>query len=168
MKVTVKNIKIDGYYFDSKDNPYEYDSNAVPFITLTDIAQQICNEINSTHDKLIIRGIQSGKHKVDKDVLLEAAIKNGQDYENIDETNTMFAAPFEGEKTIQHILEGFHKYKPKSEERPQYPVDIWFIFDSRAYENVKYLHPRHNVLASDRWKRINPVKTGLLEVIVLR
>jgi len=168
MKVTIKKIKIDKYSFGTNNNPYEYGSTAQP-IALADIAQQISVEIDSiTLGNLIIRGMQSGKHDLSKEDLLQAIVKNGREYENTDEPNTVFAALYESKDTVQHILEGFHKYKPKSEERPQYPVDIWLIFDARAYENIGYLHPRHNVIARDKWKRVDPTKTGLLEVIVLR
>ena len=168
MKVTVKKIKIDEYNFDADNNPYEHDSTTQP-ITLADIAQQISVEIDDlfAHHRVIIRGIQSGKYAVDKDVLLRAIIKDSQEYKNIDEPNTIFATLFEGKATIQHILEGFHKYKPKSKERPQYPIDVWLIFDAGAYENVEYLHQRHNVLARDKWKRIDPTNAGLLEVVVV-
>jgi len=169
MRTIIKNIKLDGYEFDLDTNQYDYISEITPSITLNDISKQISLEIDSLSEKnnLIIRGIQSGKHDSSKEDLLKAIIDNGREYENTIEPNTIFAAPYENSETIKQILEGFHKYKPKSEERPQYPVDIWLIFDVRAYENVEYLHPRHNVLARDKWKRVDPTKTGLLEIIVL-
>ena len=168
MKVIVKKLRIDKYKFGKEDNPYEFDGINQP-VALADIAEQISAKIEGspTTDTLIIRGIQSGKHQVGKDVLLQSIINNGQDYKNIDEPNTIFAAPYEGKDTIQRILDAFHRYKPKHEERPQYPVDIWLVFDARAYENVEYLHPRHNVLARDKWKRIDPKNSGLLEVVVI-
>ncbi len=48
-----------------------------------------------------------------------------------------------------HILEGFHLLKPKSLEKPQYPADIWMIYDPEKLENVEYLHQRYNVIARD-------------------
>ena len=89
----------------------------------------------------------------------------GREYKNIENPDTIFAATYEGEKSILRILEGFHKYKPRCEERPQYPVDIWLVFQAKAYENIEYLHPRHNVLARDKWRRINPSEAGLVKII---
>jgi len=170
MGIIIKDIKIDGYTFDLVTNQYDYISEIVPSITLDDISKHIGLEIDNLFEKqnLLIRGIQSGKHDLSKDDLVQEIVNNGREYENTTEPDTIFAAPYERAVTVQHILEGFHKYKPKSEERPQHPVDIWMIFDSRAYENVEYLHPRHNVLARDKWKRVNPTKTGLLGAIVIR
>jgi len=169
MKVIINKIGIDKYSFGTNNNPYEYGNTDQP-IALADIAKQISAEIDSSvaFGGLIIRGIQSGKHDLSKEDLLQVIIKNGREYESTAEPNTIFAALYESRDTILHILEGFHKYKPKSEERPQYPVDIWLIFDARAYENIEYLHPRYNVLARDKWKRVDPTETGLVEVIVLK
>ena len=169
MGINIKNIKLDGYEFDLATNQYDYTSEILPSITLEDIAKNISLEIDSLSEEnnLIIRGIQSGKHDLSKEDLLQVIINNGREYENTAELNTIFAAPYESMDTIQHILEGFHKYKPKSEERPQYPVDIWLIFDARAYENVEYLHPRHNVLARDKWKRVDSNNNGLIGLIVI-
>ncbi|MDZ7785558.1 MAG: hypothetical protein U5L95_00350 [Candidatus Saccharibacteria bacterium] len=72
----------------------------------------------------------------------------------------IYAAPFQKD-VIKKILEGFHAYKPKCEERPQHPVDIWMIFDMNAYENIEYLHPRHKVVSRDKWELKKDHESGL-------
>jgi hypothetical protein len=41
------------------------------------------------------------------------------------------------------------------------------MFDVRKYENIKYLHPRYNVMAEDKWKRRDPKDPGLTGLIVI-
>ena len=78
----------------------------------------------------------------------------------------MYAAPFEAGIT-KKILEGFHKYKPKCEERPQYPVDIWMIYDKDSFDNIEYMHPRLKVMAKDKWKQKKANNKSLLKLIIV-
>ena len=40
------------------------------------------------------------------------------------------------------------------------------IFDKRVYKNVEYIHPRHYVVAQDRWE-LNQGAYGLLGLVVI-
>lgn len=115
---------------------------------------------------MLVRGVQSGKHSITKSELIALIKENGSEYSNSDEPNTIFAAPYD-QHAVEHILEGFHKYKPKSDESPQQSIDLWLIYNARAYKNVPYQHPRHNVEAKDKWQRLSPQESGLIALIVL-
>jgi small GTP-binding protein len=144
-------LSIDKYAFIPSTNPFAFDTiNRLP---IDDIAADISKLIDSNFQgsQIIIRGIQSGKHseKFNRDDLTEFIQQHGSDnYENIDGDDIIFAAKYNGIESIQEILSGFHVYKPKCNEIPQYPVDIWMIFDLNAFENISYIHPRHNVVKS--------------------
>lgn len=169
MSAEIQKVQIDDYHFIGKNNPYEGDGSEQP-IALVKVARQIAaaiNNVSAQNPKLLVRGVQSGKYVGTKKQLLEKIPQEGREFANKGEPNTIYAAPYEGECTLLHILEGFHKYKPKCEERPQYPVDIWLLFDAGAYSNIEYLHPRHNVVARDKWKRGQPDKSGLVKIIEL-
>lgn len=165
MDVQVTSIHIGAYTFDDSSNPYEV-ADATPSIMLSDVAQILSRHISQVGSgkKLLVRGVQSGKHSDARDVLISRIIKEGSEYENREEPGTIFAAPY-ADGVVEFILEGFHKFKPKSEERPQYPVDLWLIYDTAAYKNVEYMHPRHNVIARDKWKRTNLDRSGLIAII---
>ena len=163
-------IKIATYRFDDDANPFEH-SRQTQDDTLSKIAQQISSAIeqvrSSSDDDLLVRGVQSAKHERTKKQLLAKILAGGRDYEDPDEPDTIYAAPYEGDDDILKILEGFHVFKPKCEERPQHPVDIWLIYSTKAYQNIEYLHPRHNVLAHDKWQRIDPTNSGLIAIITI-
>lgn len=164
-------LQIDNYRFNQNDNPYIFtaDESRQP-IPLATVARQIAGAIDSTPakpPKLLIRGIQTGHHAVGKDALIARILETGTEIENSEGPTTIFAAPYESERTILHTLEAFHKYRPKCDEKPQHIIDIWMLFDMDAYDNVEYLHPRHNVLARDKWKRKNTAEPGLVAVITI-
>ncbi len=114
---------------------------------------------NFADKEIILRCVQSGKHK-SKQELIDHIINSGSDYY---ETDSDKAANMTDRKidlygyacTVGktdigfHMLEGFHLLKPKCLEKPQYSVDIWMIYDPEQLENVEYLHRRYNVIARD-------------------
>jgi hypothetical protein len=146
-------INIPEYIFDEKTNPFVFSVDHP--ISLQGIAVKLESLIGENIDKkqFIIRGLQSSRHnKLKRDELVDLIKLQGSDmYASTHESNSIFAARYE-KGVILKILEGFHKYKPKSEERPQYPVDIWIMYNEDFYQNIEYLHPRHSVPARDKWK----------------
>ncbi len=169
MPVEYLELQIPEYSFLKDKNPYHYASSGFKSLSLKMISEKIFAAIrdNESSQKKLIRGIQSGKHKKSKEKLITEIFKNGKDFENTKERNTIFALPLENEKTVLNILQGFHSFKPKCDEVPQLRVDIWLIFDLSKYRNINYLHPRHKVFANDKWERINKSEAGLLEIINL-
>lgn len=169
MNIKTIKFKVNEYGFGKNDNPYEINDKQQP-ISLSKVANKISESIdnlNSNKLSILVRGVQSGKHKATTDQLLERILTNGTELDDARNSHTIFAAPYRNEGTILQILEGFHKYKPKCEERPQYIVDIWMVFELDAYDNIEYLHPRHNVIARDKWKRKSPKNTGLIGVVLI-
>lgn len=124
---------------------------------------QCINKILVSHFKdktIVIRGIQSEKHTMSKDQLVQHIIDTGSDRYETDSTNAVEVSDkpidlFGYACTVKHtpivlpILEGFHKWKPKSLERPQRKVDIWVIYDAKKLKNVEYLHGQYGVRAKD-------------------
>lgn len=160
-------ISIDNYCFPDGSNPYAYDSK--PKTSVEPAADVISETISSLigEKRVLVRGIQSGRHAIPKADLVKIIEENGADYQhNGSIANEMYASPFSSD-VIFKILEGFHVYKPKSEERPQYPVDIWMIYSADSYENIEYLHPRHKVLAKDKWRRKDDSQSGLFAMVVI-
>ncbi len=169
MNIKTIKLKVNEYGFGKNNNPYEINDKQQP-VSLSKVANKISESIDSLNTNklsILVRGIQSGKHKATTDQLLERILKDGVELEDVKKPNTIFAAPYHNEGTILQILEGFHKYKPKCEERPQYIVDIWMVFKLDAYDNIEYLHPRHKVIARDKWKRKSPENTGLIGVVII-
>jgi hypothetical protein len=165
-------LKVHGYIFDTTTNQYEDNSMREGLIPLTEVADTIADSISSTFlqpqkHQMLIRGVQSAKHSIARKSLIYRVIESGSEIADFEGLDTIFAAGYEGKSTVLHILEGFHSYKPKCRERPQFPVDMWFMFDVRKYENIKYLHPRYNVMAEDKWKRRDPKDPGLTGLIVI-
>lgn len=169
MKAKTITLQINEYCFRINDNPYEK-TGKQQAIPLSEVAHKVSDAIDSLPANnlgLLVRGVQSQKHEITKDLLKERILENGIELEDTERHDMIFATPYSGESTILQILEGFHKYKPKCEERPQYIVDIWMIFDLDTYDNIEYLHPRHNVIARDKWKRKNSKDSGLVGVVVI-
>lgn len=157
------------YVFVGDSNPYAFNANSPK--SLSEIASKIEHTIkdNLNTQNTLIRGIQSGYHKkISRDELINLILKNGQDTydDNADMSGIIHAVPFE-DGVVEQILSGFHVYKPKCEELPQYPVDIWMVFDANAYENVEYIHPRHHVLTRDRWKLKPKTVDGLKGIFIV-
>lgn len=45
-------------------------------------------------------------------------------------------APYVASYSVGDWLERYHKQLPYRDERPHHPVDVWLIYDERAYERV--------------------------------
>ncbi len=114
---------------------------------------------NFNSKDIILRCVQSGKHE-SKQALIDHIIRSGSDYyeaESHKATNMAdrkidlygYACTVGKSNIGYHMLEGFHIFKPKCLEKPQYPVDIWMIYNPEQLENVEYLHQRYNVIARD-------------------
>ncbi len=166
----IKKLDIDKYRFSPDTNTFAFDANSR--LSIDDIAADISNLIDSSFQgsQILIRGIQSEKHseKFNRDDLIEFIQQHGSDnYEKINGDDIIFAAKYKGIESIKDILSGFHVYKPKCDEIPQYPIDVWMIFDLNAFENISYIHPRHNVVAADKWKRKTSDQSGLLGLLII-
>jgi hypothetical protein len=169
MDIPIKNIQIQTYAFPEDSNPFAFD--ALLKRPIDEIATELkvaLEAIVGSH-KVLIRGIQSGRHSEDRKILVRKIIKEGSDgySEKQDGNGVLFAAPYEGLQTLEFILAGFHEFKPKCEERPQYPVDIWMIFDESAFKNIEYIHPRHNTKANDKWQIVDNTNNGLIGLVTI-
>lgn len=161
-------LKIQRYIFDDTHNPYAFNNEQRQSVEpiAKKIEQAVVNSFDA--DSILVRGVQSGHHtEMSKKLFVDAIIRNSSDMLNSDasEEGMIHAAPYEP-GIITGILEGFHVYRPKCEERPQYPVDVWMVFDKKAFDNIRYIHPRHHVPAKDRWKPKSKTQ-GLLGIIIL-
>lgn len=170
--VMTKIVKLicDDYKFDTNSNPFAF--NAKSPKSLVEVAELLDGAIRKNFDgqNILIRMIQFGKHesKHSREELIKHILKTGSDYYEQNSENAseapgikidMYAArfvPFDKESSTLTLLEAFHKWKPKCEERPQYPVDIILIYDYDTYNTIKYKHPRYKVEADDAYK----LKTG--------
>ena len=105
---------------------------------------------------LIIRGIQSEKHKLPKNELINQIIATGTDRYSQNSKNEVrvsdkhidlfgYARKIDVAPIVLPILEGFHKWKPKSLERPRCRVDLWMVYDVNLLENVEYTHMKYKV-----------------------
>ncbi len=160
-------IKIPEYTFDKQNNPYSF--HLASPRELDDVARKIDTAINSekTEKTFLVRGIQSKHFDLSRDELIKTIRQNNTDnFNSATGSIEMYAAPFEAGIT-KKILEGFHKYKPKCEERPQYPVDIWMIYDKDSFDNIEYMHPRLKVMAKDKWKQKKANNKSLLKLIIV-
>lgn len=165
----IKRVQIQGYVFPESVNPFAFDAQqkeslAEVAVAIDDAIQKIAKK-----NRVLIRGIQSGKHDGDREILVQKIIQEGTDgySEEQDSHRVIFAAPYDGLRTIKFILSGFHEFKPKCEERPQYPVDIWMVFSESAFKNIEYIHPKHNTKANDKWQVLDEANIGLIGVIII-
>lgn len=163
--MNIRNISIPDYVFSGLSNPFAFDADEPK--SLKPIATLLEGAIEGFDtDNILLRGVQSGHHKLTRDALIEKIQNNGSDiYDSNRDEGVIHAAPYSA-GMVENLLAGFHVYKPKSEERPQYPVDIWMIFDRDAYNNVEYMHPRHHVLARDKWERKSG-ESGLIGLVIV-
>ena len=170
MGIKFTSTAIDDYIFPKDSNSFAFD--AKPQKTTKIIARKINDAIEKYFDNnnVLVRGIQSGKHKdIDRSELIKNISMTGSDgySEELDGLGVIFATPYIGLITIETILSGFHEFKPKCEERPQYPVDIWMIFDKNVFNNIEYIHPGQNVKANDKWQIKNKSDNGLKGLLVI-
>lgn len=151
-------------------------------LDLTAISRVIDKEIvnNFVGLNVIIRGIQSEKHNTGKNELIDIILHNGYDRTVKDHQGEVavsskaidlfgYACKIEQPPIVLPILEGFHKWKPKSLEKPQRRVDIWMIYDAEKLTSVEYTHEHYGVTANDAYLFKNPLKKpeALLGLIVI-
>lgn len=163
---SVARVQLSTYSFDNSTNPFAWDAeNQQP---IDDIASGINKYLKSifSMENTLVRGVQSGHHSIDRDELIKRIIQNGSDGYNEKDTSEIFAAEYNND-TIKTVLGGFHVFKPKCEERPQCRVDVWMVFDKDAFNNIEYIHPRHNTVAKDKWQLKDPARNGLKGVLVI-
>jgi len=164
--IPIKHIEIHEYVFNTDLNPFAWDAeNQQPIDRIANAIDEALKQSFSMNGT-IVRGVQSGHHELNRDDLVSSVISNGSDiYLNIG-NEEIFAKEFTDD-ALKSILSGFHVFKPKSEERPQYPVDVWMIFDKNTFENIEYLHPRHNTIARDKWRLKDSRNNGLRGILVI-
>ena len=114
---------------------------------------------NFANQKVVIRGVQSKKHNLPKEKFVEQILENGSDRYDLENENEVkvsdkpidlfgYGCVAKSPMTLS-VLEGFHKWKPMSLERPQQKVDIWMIYDASQLDNVEYDHSYYHVKAKD-------------------
>lgn len=134
---------------------------------------------NFADKNIVLRGIQSKKHDLPKDQLVRQIQETGFDRTGSDDINAVkvnnrhidifgLACVVKRPITLP-ILEGFHKWKPKSLERPQTQVDIWMVYDATKLSNVEYFHSHYKVMAHDGYVFKDPTNKPdfLLGILVI-
>lgn len=129
---------------------------------------------------VVIRGIQSEKHNMPKEKLIEQILRDGFDRNAPSHKNEVavsdkhidlfgYRCVIKQPPVVLPTLEGFHKWKPKSLERPQRKVDIWMIYDAKQLDNVEYNHSHYGVKAKDGYVFKDPKRKQdtLLGIIVI-
>jgi hypothetical protein len=114
---------------------------------------------NFPGQSIVLRAVQSEKCTLDKGDLINYIKRTGVDryetsaasYVDVSDTKIdLFGMKciVKGDISLP-ILKGFHIYKPKSLERPQYKLDIWMVYDAIKLKNVEYFHKAYKVTAKD-------------------
>ena len=162
-------------YSVTSENPYRYDAS--PPHPLDTIAATIEAPIRQHFmgRNILLRGIQSTHFDTsDRQQLIKEIVARGGDIFTVrstDPTYDMHARRcdnYNGEEILT-LLQAFHTYKPKCDELPLAPVDIWQVFAAESYEEIEYLHPRHKVSTRDRYKLrpgLSP-QDALLAIVVV-
>lgn len=151
-------------------------------LDLEKVSQSIDNTLtNNFHGKdVVIRGVQSEKHSISKEELVNRIQQMGTDRYDISSENEVkvndrpidffgYRCKIEGKNICLPVLEGFHKWKPMSLEIPQRRADIWMVYDTNKLENVEYNHHHYKVKAKDGYlfKDKNDKSDALLGIIVI-
>jgi len=134
---------------------------------------------NFAGKNIILRGIQSKKHGLPKDQIVRQIQETGYDRTGSDDINAVnvndryidifgLACVVKSPITLP-ILEGFHKFKPKSLECPQLQLDVWMIYDATKLTNVEYFHDHYKVMARDGYVFNNPEhkQDSLLGILII-
>jgi hypothetical protein len=152
---------------------------------LNQVSSQIDDALlaNFPDKTVVLRGVQSAKHSLSPEELADKIVQTGTDRADKSSQHLVDSADrpvdFYGKECLINqknrpfvlsILEGFHKYKPMSLERPQYPVDVWMIYDARQLDNVEYIHKKYGVKTRDGYlfKHPDDKPATLLGAIVIR
>jgi hypothetical protein len=167
MRTIVEHITCADYQFDNLD--LNKVSKCIDDVLIEKFANQ----------KVVIRGIQSEKHELPKDQLVQQIINIGSDRYAQESKNKVkvndrpidlfgYACVAKSPMTLS-VLEGFHKWKPMCLERPQRRVDIWMAYDADQLENIEYNHGYYGVKAKDGYlfKNQNEKQNALLGVLVI-
>lgn len=155
---------------------YQFDNLDLNVVSQTIDCALISNFANQ---KVVIRGIQSEKHELPKEKLINQILETGSDRYGLENKNEVkvsdqpidlfgFACIAKSPMTLS-VLEGFHKWKPMCLERPQRKVDIWMIYDASKLDNVEYHHSYYDVKAKDGYTFKDPLskQQSLLGVLVI-
>ena len=169
----IVHILIPEYEYTTGGNPFAFDAKQPR--DLASVAEKLNKEIRERFEgkNILVRAVQSGHFTLRRGQLVKSIVAHGGDHvfrradKAAGDIYALGFKPWTSESTVLKTLEGFHKFKPKSEERPHYPVDIWMVFDAASYENVEYLHPRHQVITRDKWRAESPSESGLQTVFVI-
>lgn len=155
---------------------YQFDN-----LNLNKISKCIDDAIISkfANKSVVVRGIQSEKHDLPKEQLIQRILETGSDRyagENKNEIKVNdrpidlfgYACIAKSPMTLS-VLEGFHRWKPMCLERPQLRVDIWMVYDADQLENVEYHHSYYGVMAKDGYlfKNKNKKQDALLDIVVI-
>lgn len=129
---------------------------------------------------VVIRAVQSAKHDISKDELIQKIVDTGSDRYGSDSKNAKsvndkpidlfgYACKVDKPPFTLSILEGFHRWKPMSLEVPQRKADIWMIYDANQLINVEYNHSYYHVKAHDGYlfKDTDNKNESLLGLIVI-
>ena len=157
---------------------YKFNNN----INLEAVSKILDNSLieNFSNKNVVIRGIQSEKHDISKQELIDHIYKTGSDKYEISNSNEVnvsskridlfgYSCKISSSPITLSTLEGFHKWKPKSLERPQLKVDIWMVYDASQLNNIEYHHSHYNVKADDGYTFQNPKdkQAALIGIIVI-
>jgi len=157
---------------------YKFDSK----LDINKISSEIDNVIRLSFygKKIIVRGVQSAKHDLPKEKLLNKILSFGSDRYLSKSKNAVlvndrpidifgYGCKVSDKPITLSVLEGFHKYKPMCLEKPQSKVDIWLVYDANRLINVEYQHSYYNVKAKDGYvfKDQKNKKDALTGVIVI-
>lgn len=152
-------------------------------LDLKKVSQCIDNTLVNKFEgkKVVIRGIQSKKHTLPKEKLIQQIVQTGSDrYASTGKHEVRvskdpidlfgYGCIIKKSPIVLPTLEGFHKWKPKSLERPQLKLDIWMIYDASQLENIEYFHSYYGVKAKDGYIFKNPKDktSALLGVVVIQ
>jgi len=155
---------------------YQFDNLDVDAVSKCIDAQLIENFANMD---IVLRGIQSDKHKLRKPELVKYILDTGTDYYQTDSDNAVKVSDKKidmfglGCKAIIPItlptLQGFHILKPKCLEKPQQKIDIWMVYDASQLENVEYMHSYHHVMARDGYvfKKPDDKQSALIGLLII-
>lgn len=157
---------------------YKFNSN----LDISKISSEIDEVIKSNFygQKIVVRGLQSEKHTLSRDDLINKILDFGSDRYSLNNNNARlvndkpidifgYGCRVEGEPITLSVLEGFHKYRPMCLEKPQRKVDIWLIYDADKLVNVEYHHNYYDVKAKDGYlfKDSKNKKYALIGVIII-
>lgn len=138
----VMRISLDAYEYDFSTNPFvEHGPRAVKtysiarYLDVTFLHRYICQNI-------LVCGIRSreftnerGRAKFIKRLLETGGDAVRDDDAKFDFLALKFVPYFTSDSTLE-LFDFYHKLSPHADERPQYPIDAWVIYDANSYEPI--------------------------------